>query len=514
MGARSASGMNVTADSAMRVTAVMRCVALRSQTLASLPLTVERNLTDGGHEVARNHPLFPLLAYQPNKWQTSFEWREMMEAHFCLRGACYSEIVSTGGAAVSELVPLHPDRVRPFRATSGKLAFEYTPAEGSVRIILQDEMFYLHLMTSDGVTPISPIKMHREAIGLSMATEEHGARLFGNGARPGGILKMAGRLKDDESRKRLRESWREVHGGVENSHRVAVLEDGLEWQTIGMTSEDAQFLETRNLQISEICRIFGVPPHKVGELTRSTNNNIEHQGIEWVTDTIQPQAIRWEQAMQRDLFAGRRTHSAMFDLDGLMRGDSTARAAFNASAVQNGYMTRNEVRRNEGRNVSTAAGMEDFTVQMNLVPVGRLGEALDAANAPAKTDDVTRALLASIEQRCALPAPGVTIHNAAPVAPNVEVHNDVHVPAQAAPVVHVTTPASTVEVRNDVHVPAQAAPTVQVNVPEQRAADVVVNVPSDMTMRVTEMPPRKTTSAVERNAAGEIVQTTQIEKDI
>lgn len=513
MGARSASGMNVTADTAMRVTAVFRCVALRAQTLASLPLTVERNLADGGHEMAGDHALFNTLAYKPNKWQTSFEWREMMEAHFCLRGACYSEIVSSGGRAVEELVPLHPDRVRPFRATSGRLAFEYTPPEGPVRIILQDEMFYLHLMTSDGITPISPIRMHREAVGLALATEEHGARLFGNGARPGGILKMVGRLKDDESRERLRESWREVHGGVENAHKVAVLEDGLEWQSIGMTSEDAQFLETRNLQISEICRIFGVPPHKVGELSRSTNNNIEHQGIEWVTDTIRPQAIRWEQAMQRDLFGGRRTHSAMFDLDGLMRGDSTARAAFNASAVQNGYMSRNEVRRNEGRNVSNAPGMEDFTVQMNLVPVGRLGEALDKANAPAKTDDVTRALLASIEQRSVTPAPSVTVNNAAPTAPNVEVRNDVHVPAQAAPVVHVATPAPNVEVRNDVHVPTQAAPVVNVTVPEQRA-DVTVNLPSDMTMRVTEMPARKTTSAVERNAAGEIVTTTQIEKDI
>lgn len=377
MAQRSASGMNVTADTAMRVTAVFRCVALRAQTLASLPLTVERNLSDGGHDIAPNHPLFPVLAYQPNKWQTSFEWREMMEAHFCLRGACYSEILSTGGRAVDELIPLHPDRVRPFRTADGKLAFEYFPLNGQSRVILQDEMFYLHLMTSDGVTPISPITMHREAVGLAMATEEHGARLFSNGARPGGILKMAGRLKDDDSRKRLRESWKDVHGGVENSHRVAVLEDGLEWQTIGMTSEDAQFLETRNLQISEICRIFGVPPHKVGELTRSTNNNIEHQGIEWVTDTVRPQAIRWEQALQRDLFSGRRTHSAMFDLDGLMRGDSTARAAFNASAVQNGYMSRNEVRRNEGRNVSNAPGMDDYTVQLNMIPVGRLGEALD-----------------------------------------------------------------------------------------------------------------------------------------
>jgi len=765
MGSRSASGMNVTADTAMRVTAVFRCVSLRSQTLASLPLTVERNLADGGHEVARQHAMFNTLAYRPNRWQTSFEWREMMEAHFCLRGRCYSELVSTGGRGVAELVPLHPDRVIPFRAPDGKLAFKYTPLDGAERIILQSEMFYLHLMSMDGVNPISPIGLHREAVGLALATEEHGARLFGNGARPGGLLKMAGSLKDQEAVKRLRESWSEVHGGVSNSNRIAVLENGLEWQQVGMTSEDAQFLETRNLQISEICRIFGVPPHKVGELTRcmpadtlvfavggpkriadvvvgdqvwsptpdgmvlrkvtntwnngtrelieirttnrtvrctenhkllvrrellrelqkgeiggkniggkkmrvewenqyvmagelrigdtlvtldklpeegisvapngraltpgfmefagllmadgnltrengrlsgvqiargentsymeayretmarefrkadgvsvifftesvrqtkfkstvaanelnelgfsgtaftkrvpgwvfevprdlrlaflrgfldgdgtvdgkgritfysaskpllddvrhlcmscgvpvtntradrnsgkafcpksgeftlmhrftcsdpganseigshddryivrfasgksfckkdrayprfggtnfnmpgaslarissiaqvaaeptfdieveeshcfiadgvvshnSTNNNIEHQGIEWVTDTIGPQVVRWEQAMQRDLFGDRYTHSAMFDMDGLMRGDSDARSKFYASASQNGWMNRNEIRRLEGRNASTEGGMDDYTVQMNMIKIGDMGK--------------------------------------------------------------------------------------------------------------------------------------------
>lgn len=375
MGSRSSSGMSVTADTAMRVTAVFRCVSLRAQTLASLPLTVERNLPDGGHETDRKHPLFDKLAYQPNRWQTSFEWREMMEGHFCLRGACYSEIVSSGGSGVEELIPLHPDRVTPFRAPDGKLAFMYRPLNGPERVILQDEMFFLHLMSSDGIKPISPISLHREAIGLAMATEEHGARLFGNGARPGGLLKMKGHLKDDQARKRLRESWNETHGGVDRSNKVAVLEDGMEWQQVGMTSEDAQFLETRSFQVIDICRIFGVPPHKVAELTRSTNNNIEHQGIEWSTDTIGPQVCRWEQAMQRDLFySNRRTHSAMFDLDGLMRGDSTARAAWNASCAQNAIKSRDEIRRSEGLNATGLPGMTDYTVQMNLTPIGMLGK--------------------------------------------------------------------------------------------------------------------------------------------
>ena len=376
-GNNSATGLSVTPDSAMKVTAVFRCVSLLAQTYASLPLGVYRERDDGGKDLDKKHPLYRVLHDAPNKWQTSFEWREMMAAHFALRGACYSEIISTGGRAVDQLIPLHPDHVRPYRAPDGRLAFEYRSQNGPSRIILQSEMHWMHLLPigGDPTKPFSPIGLCREAVGLSMATEEHAARLFSNGARPGGILKMAGHLKDDPARDRFKKSWQDVQGGVRNAHKVALLEDGMEWQALGMTSEDAQFIETRNLQLGEIGRIFGVPAHKFGDLARSTNNNIEHQGIEFVTDTIRPGAERWEDAMQRDLFYGMtRTHCAEFDLDGLMRGDSAARAAFNSSAAQNGWKNRNEIRRDEGYNTSTDAGMDDFTVQSNLISIGDLGK--------------------------------------------------------------------------------------------------------------------------------------------
>ena len=370
-GSNSAAGVSVTAETAMRVTAVFRCVSILSQTYASLPLGVYRELPNGGKEPDKSHPLYKVLHDQPNSWQTSFEWREMMAAHFALRGRCYSEIISTGGSAVNSLVPLHPDRVRPFRAPDGKLAFEFTPLDGPRRIILQSEMHFMHLMSMDGVTPTSPIGLCREAVGLALATEEHGARLFSNGARPGGILKMPGRVKDEEMLKRLKESWNEAQGGLRNAHKVALLEEGLEWQQVGMTSEDAQFLETRKYQLAEIARIFGVPPHKIADLERSTNNNIEHQGIEFVTDTIRPGAVRWEQALKRDLFIGNwsRTHTPEFNLDGLMRGDSAARGQFYSTMLQNGVYNRNEVRGLENRNPSDAPGMNDYTVQSNMAMI-------------------------------------------------------------------------------------------------------------------------------------------------
>ena len=393
-GANSATGMSVTADSAMRVTAVYRAVSILAQTYASLPIGVYRYLDNGGKERDRKHPLDHVLTLRPNRWQTSFEWREMMAGHFALRGRCYSEIISTGGKAVAELLPLHPDRVRPFRAPDGRLAFEYMPHDGPRRIILQHEMHFMHGLTtgSDGITPLSPIGACREAIGLALATEEHGARLFGNGTRLGGVLKMPGRLKDADARNSLLKSWKDAYSGVRNTGRTALLEDGLEWQALGMTNEDAQFLESRKLQIAEIARIFGVPLHMLSELDRSTNNNIEHQGMEYVIHTVRPGAIRREEAMERDLLSssGQMTHCIWFDLDGLMRGDSAARASFNGSMLQNGVFSRNEVRISEGKNPVEKDGMDDYTVQTNMAMI-QLLDTLNKAAAGQQTKGATNA---------------------------------------------------------------------------------------------------------------------------
>lgn len=371
--ANSASGLSVTADSAMRVTAVYRAVSILAQTYASLPLGVYRQLDNGGKERDRKHPLDAVLSRQPNRWQTSFEWREMMSGHFALRGRCYSEIIATGSKAVAELLPLHPDRVRPFRAPDGRLAFEYAPLDGPRRIILQHEMHFMHGLTTgaDGITPLSPIGACREAIGLALATEEHGARLFANGTRLGGVLKMPGHLKDDVARSGLLKSWKEAYSGVRNTGRTALLEDGMEWQALGMTNEDAQFLDSRKMQIAEIARIFGVPLHMLSELDRSTNNNIEHQGMEYVIHTVRPGTVRREEAMERDMLSetGRQTHCIWFDLDGLMRGDSAARAAFNGAMLQNGVFSRNEVRISEGKNPTAAEGMDEYTVQTNMAMI-------------------------------------------------------------------------------------------------------------------------------------------------
>lgn len=381
--ASSATGLSITPESALRSTVVYRCIGLLAETYASLPLQVFREEDNGNKEIDKGHPRYRLLHDQPNRYQTSFEWREMMAGHFALRNRAYSEIISSGGSGVEQLLPRHPDRVRPFRAPDGRLAFEYSPADGPSRIILQHEMHYLHGkdLADDGVTPLSPL-VCREAVGLSLAAEEHSARLFGNGTRLGGVLKfpVGKSLKDDPARKRLLESWSKAQSGLKNVGKTAILEDGLEWEELGMTAVDAQLAELRNLQTAELCRIWGIPPHMVGDLSRATNNNIEHQGLEFTRHTIRPGAARWEQALRRDLFDSDDNHCAEFNLDGLMRGDKAAQAAFYASALQNGYMSRNEVRALENRNSSDAAGMNDFSVQQNMTLI-QLLETLTKASA-------------------------------------------------------------------------------------------------------------------------------------
>ena len=190
---------------------------------------------------------------------------------------------------------------------------------------------------------MSPIAQAREAVGLSLATEEYGAKFFGNGARPGGVLEHPGILKDPE---KLRESWNKVYQGTRNSHKVAVLEEGMKYHTIGIAPEDAQFLETRKYQVNEICRIFRVPPHLVGDLERATFSNIEHQSIEFVQHTIRPWLVRWEQAISRSLLdeKERLLYFAKFNVDGLMRGDYKSRMEGYAVGRQNGWLSANDIR--------------------------------------------------------------------------------------------------------------------------------------------------------------------------
>lgn len=350
-GPRSAAGRVVTPDTAMQVAAVFSCVNLLARTLAMLPLTIRKWETNGDTSDAPQNPLWGVLRSRPNDWQTSYDFRSMMMGHLCLRGNAYAEILAGRRGAVDQLIPLHPDRVAVRRNAEGTLLYNVSEINGRVRTLVADEVFHIRGLSSDGVLGLSPITQMREAVGLALATEEHGARLFSNGARPGGILKMTGKLSP-QAKRDLKSDWEEMQGGLGNSHRVAVLTEGMEWEQIGLSNNDAQFLASRNFQIEEIARIFQVPLFMLGVTEKSTTwgSGIEQLLIGFVIYTLMPWIVAWEQAISRDLIVAPDVYFPKFNLNALLRGDSATRAAFYKTMVGLHAMTPNEVREREDMN--------------------------------------------------------------------------------------------------------------------------------------------------------------------
>lgn len=339
----SASGKKVTEESALQITAVYACVRVLAETLAGLPLHVYRYNSSGGKEKYRNHPLYKLLHDEPNPEMTSFAFRETLMSHLLLWGNAYAQVIRDGAGVVRALYPLMPNRMAVKRSESGRVYYEYTRQTGERVPLIAENVLHIPGLGFDGLVGYSPIDMAREAIGLAMATEEYGAKFFANGAAPGGVLEHPGTLKDPH---KVRESWNAAYQGSQNAHRVAVLEEGMKYTPIGISPEQAQFLETRKFQINEIARIFRVPPHMIGDLEKSSFSNIEQQSLEFVKYTLDPWVIRWEQAIYRRLLteSEKDSVSVKFNVDGLLRGDYESRMNGYAVARQNGWMSANDIR--------------------------------------------------------------------------------------------------------------------------------------------------------------------------
>lgn len=395
-GKASATGISVTPTTALYSTAVYACVKILAETVASLPLPVYRRL-ERSKERDPSHPLYTLLHDQPNPEMTSFEFREALMGHLALRGNAYAEIVRDGAGKVVELWPLRPDRMQ-VKRESGKLAYYYAVGTQTVRIGA-DRIMHLRGLSDDGIIGYSPVRLAREAIGLALATEEFGARFFGNNSRPGGILVHPNKLTD-EAKKRLKESWEAAQGGLSNAHRVAVLEEGIKWEQIGIAPEDAQYLETRNFQLAEIARFYRIPGVLVGlDDKTSTYASAEQFFLSFVVHTIRPWLVRWEQAIKRDLFtpSERETHFAEFLVDGLLRGDIQSR--YNAYAVgrQNGWLSANDIRRLE--NMDEIEGGDIYLVPLNMVPANDLIDGSIDAKPGAPTQPARSRIIVPTEER-------------------------------------------------------------------------------------------------------------------
>jgi HK97 family phage portal protein len=377
-GAATAAGIAVNAETAMRSVPVYACVQILAQTVGQVDLCVHRRV-DKSLERAIDHPLYDLLLYQPNRSQSAVEFKEMLQGHITLRGNGYAEILSTGGKGIAEIVPRHPDRVRPFWAPDGRRAYAYSDPNGPQRVILQDEMLHIMGLSFDGLSGVSPITYLRNTIGLELAQEEFASANIANGARPSGALSTAGKLNDD-SRANLKKSWTEAMTGSRNSGKVAILEEGLKWEQLGLTLEDAQFLEQRKFSLEQIARIFRVPPHMIGDLSRSTNNNIEQQSLEFVQFTMMPWFVRWQQAIGRDLLSPteRKTVFARFDVDQLSSADLATRIELWNAGRQWGYLNADDIRARMGENPLPNGEGQAYLQPVNMQAVGSVDAAITA----------------------------------------------------------------------------------------------------------------------------------------
>jgi len=375
----SSSGRRVNERSAMQMTAVYSCVRILSEAVASLPLHVYLR-TDTGTEKAIEHPLYKVLHDEPNPEMTSFVFRETMMTHLLLWGNAYAQIIRNGKGEVLGLYPLMPDRMKVDRDDKGQICYEYfvsdsdagTEKQGIVKLNGSD-ILHIPGLGFDGLIGYSPIAIAKNAIGMTLACEEYGASFFANGANPGGVLEHPGVLKDPG---KIRESWNAVYRGTNNAHKIAVLEEGMKYQQIGIPPEEAQFLETRKFQINEIARLYRIPPHMIGDLEKSSFSNIEQQSLEFVKYTLDPWVIRWEQSLQKALLlpGEKGKYFIKLNVDGLLRGDYASRMQGYSIGRQNGWYSTNDIREMEDLNpLSDEEGGNLYLINGNMCKLADAG---------------------------------------------------------------------------------------------------------------------------------------------
>lgn len=370
----SAAGIQVTEEGSLRYAAVFACVRVIAESVASLPLITYSQEGERGKARARGHPLFRLLHDAPNPLMTSFEFREAMQGHLLLWGNAYAEIEVDGAGRVTALWPLRPDMMEKVEQVGEEMVYTYRLPNGSPVELPGWRVLHLRGLSSNGIVGYSPIQWAaREAIGKGLAIQRYGSAFFRNGARPGGVLTYPGELSQ-EAIKNIKSAWQDNYGGLANSHRVAVLEQGMDYKEVGIPPGDAAYIEDQKLSALDVARVFRVPPHMIGDLERATFSNIEHQGIEFVTHSLRPWLVRWEQAIEQRLMSSMERESLFvrFNADGLLRGDTLSRYQAYQIGRQSGFLSANDIRLLEDWN--PIEGGDEYLVPLNMVPAGEGGD--------------------------------------------------------------------------------------------------------------------------------------------
>jgi len=359
---RTESEVRVTPDTALQSTVVLACCRILSETISSLPLHVYRRVGDGSKEIARDIPLYRVLSFAPNSWQTKFEFFEQMVMNLCLWGNSYTQIKSGRYGAVSELINLHPSRMDVERLENGRLRYMYTnPETGRLEPYTQDQIMHVRWTAEpDGIKGMVPVEVAREAIALARACEIHAAKFWANSARPGIVLQTDGSLSP-EAAERLRDNWERLHKGVDRAYKTAILTNGLKVEPVGFTAEQSQFESTRRFQSEEIARVYRLPVRLV---QGQSGGNPEIEGQDFVTYTLVPWLRRIESAISRSLIYNDDLFVAEFDVRGLMRGDSNSRASYYSTMTNLGIFSINDCRRLE--NMPPLENGDKHFVGMNM----------------------------------------------------------------------------------------------------------------------------------------------------
>ena len=375
-GYASNTGVPVTPFTGLQSAAVYGCTKCIGEDIGGLPLQVRRRTANGGWAIDEDHWLNDLFR-RPNRLMTAFQFWSYYLTAYCLRGNAYAVIIRDDDGFPIELVPVTPDRVTVRLSPETGEPFYLVNARqiGIGCWFPPEDMLHMKNMSVDGYLGLSPIAVGQDVIGLALATQQHGAVLFRQGGQVSGVIKHPGRLSK-EARDNIAESWRDTHGGVQNAHKAAVLEEGMTFEKIALTNEDSQFLQTRQFQVLDICRMYRVPPHKLAEYGRATFNNLEQMQQAYIDDCLGPATDQIEGMMNDQLLSRRewgkwQTH---FDYTGLLRGDTIRRYQSYQIGLNNGFMSRNEVRALE--NMNPIPGGDEYRVPLNTgnpLPGGSAG---------------------------------------------------------------------------------------------------------------------------------------------
>lgn len=382
-GLTTSAGMPVGPGTAMTLAIYYACLRNISEDVGKLPLHIYRRQARGKTR-ATDHPVYALLHDQPNDAMTAMTFRETLTHHALAWGNGYAEIVWSPSKDVQALWPIHPSRVQA-RRIDGLLMYDIYGSEltlpgsvgQSVRRLRQENVLHLKGLGAEGYSGYSVLRLAAESLGLGLAAQTFGAAFFGNGATVGAVLEHPATLTEAAQR-RLRESWQTIYGGPSNAMKLAVLEEGMKYTKLGVPPEEAQFLETRQFQVEEVCRWFRMPKSKVHDLTDSTYSNMEQQNLEYVPDTLMPWLVRWEQELKRKLFAEEPEVFAEHAVQGLLRGDQAARASFYKDLFGVGAISPNDVREFENLNSIGPAGDCYFIASNNYTPINQVVR--DASN--------------------------------------------------------------------------------------------------------------------------------------